>query len=81
MITLIPKPDDVPERRQPLSRVAWLAASGCVIFAVVSVGLVRLLPLPHNRAGYLMIGTLASLAAIITMFVGLLLTRSRPESK
>ena len=74
-----PKPDPAPRRRP--SRFVPLVASGCVVFAVLSVGLVNFLPPPHNRLQYLAIGAVATLAAILTMFVGLLLSRVRPESK
>jgi hypothetical protein len=37
----------------------------------------RLLPSPHATSDYLVVGTLATLAALITVFAGLVLSRRR----
>jgi hypothetical protein len=65
-----PKPD---KQRFRLPRAAVLASSACVVFVVFTVALLRVLRAPHTRADYLIIGSLATLAALITIFAGLVL--------
>jgi len=69
---MVPKPDE-PRRRVP--RPAVLLASACLAFAILAVALVQVLPPRHSKADYLIVGTLATLAALITIFAGLLLSR------
>ncbi|HVN04853.1 MAG TPA: hypothetical protein VMT86_10570 [Bryobacteraceae bacterium] len=74
MTALTPKPDEPARARgfrvpQPLV----LALSACLAFAVFAIALVHVLPSPHSRADYLIVGTLATLAALITIFAGLVL--------
>ena len=67
-----PKPDDrKPRFRVP--RPAALGISASIAFAIFAVALIRVLPSPHGRADYLIVGTLATLAALIVIFAGLLL--------
>lgn len=70
-----PKPD--PRRGFHLPRPVALGASACLAFAVFAVALARVLPSPHSRADYLIIGTLSTLAALITIFAGLVLSRRK----
>ena len=74
-----PKPDGpdakAPPRRFRIPRWAALAASACLSFAIFAVALIRVLPSPHSKADYLIVGTLATLAALITIFAGLVLGR------
>jgi len=73
-----PKPDKKPaSRRFRIPRPAALAASACLAFAIFAVALIRVLPAPHARADYLIVGTLSTLAALITIFAGLVLGRKR----
>jgi len=78
-----PKPDEpkpegkLPSRRFRLPRPAALAISACLAFAIFTVGLIRVLPAPHTKHDYLIVGTLATLAALITMFAGLVLGRRK----
>jgi hypothetical protein len=74
-----PKPEEAPAPRRRFPRFAMLAASGGLVFAAISLGLVRLLA-PRGRVDYLIIGTLATLAAILTIFAGLLFSRGRPRA-
>jgi len=75
-----PKPDEpapAAPTRPRLSRPVALALSACVAFTVFAVALIRVLPKPHARADYLIVGTLASLAALITIFAGLVIGRRK----
>jgi hypothetical protein len=73
-----PKPDEKPpSHRFRIPRPAALAASACLAFATIAVALIRVLPAPHSKADYLIVGTLATLAALITLFAGLVLGRKR----
>jgi hypothetical protein len=59
---------------------ALLACSAMIVFTVFAVALVEVLPSPHSRADYIIVGTLATLAALITIFGGLVLSRGRRRS-
>ena len=73
-----PKPDETtPARRAHVRRPAALIVSACLAFAVFALSLNRVLPKPHTHADYLIIGTLATLAALITLFAGLVLGRRK----
>ncbi|MGA3072143.1 MAG: hypothetical protein ABSG56_00480 [Bryobacteraceae bacterium] len=73
-----PKPDEQPPaRRLRIPRPAALAASACLAFTIFAVALIRVLPAPHGRADYLIVGTLSTLAALITIFAGLVLGRRK----
>ncbi|HLY17523.1 MAG TPA: hypothetical protein VKR61_09870 [Bryobacteraceae bacterium] len=71
------KPDENRPRRFHIPRPAALIASACLAFAVFALSLVRVLPQPHTKADYLIVGTLATLAGLITVFAGLVLGRRR----
>jgi len=70
------KPDGGPVRSR-LPRLAALAVSACVAFGVVTLALFQVLPAPHSRADYMIIGTVGTLAALITIFAGLVLGSRR----
>jgi multisubunit Na+/H+ antiporter MnhF subunit len=76
-----PKPDDpaakAPPRRFRLPRPAALALAAVMAFAVFAVALIRVLPSPHTHADYLIVGTLATLAALIAIFAGLVMGRRK----
>jgi len=73
-----PKPDEQPPaRRLRIPRPAALPASACLAFTIFAVALIRVLPTPHGRADYLIVGTLSTLAALITIFAGLVLGRRK----
>ncbi len=73
-----PKPEGKPPSRGfRIPRLAALAASACLVFVVFAVALIRVLPAPHGRSDYLIVGTLATLAALITIFAGLVLGRQK----
>jgi len=71
-----PKPEERPPRPR-IPRPVALGAAACLIFAAFAVALMRLMPSPHASTDYLVVGTLATLAALITVFAGLMLTRRR----
>lgn len=71
-----PKPDESPASpRRRIPRPAALIASACIAFTILALALVQVLPERHSKADYLIVGTLATLAALITIFAGLLLSR------
>jgi hypothetical protein len=76
-----PKPDEpdvkAPSRRFRIPPPAALAASACLAFAIFAVALIHVLPAPHSKADYLIVGTLATLAALITIFAGLVMGRRK----
>lgn len=72
-----PKPDERGPRRLRIPRPAALFAAACVAFLVFAVALIRVLPSPHTRADYMIVGTLATLAGLITIFAGLVMGRRR----
>ena len=72
-----PKPDAPAPRRLRIPRPVALAISASVAFAVFAVALIRVLPSPHARADYLIVGTLSTLAALITIFAGLVMGRRK----
>jgi hypothetical protein len=76
-----PKPDAHDDKAAPyrfrIPRTAALIASASLAFAVFAVALIRVLPSPHSKADYLIVGTLATLAGLITIFAGLVLGRSK----
>jgi len=66
-----------PKRNGKPARPVALAVSACLAFAIVALGLIRMLPPPHSQYDYLIVGTLATMAALITTFAGLVLGRKR----
>ncbi len=72
-----PKPDESAPRRFRIPRPAALFAAASVAFLVFAVALIRVLPSPHTRADYMIVGTLATLAGLITIFAGLVMGRRR----
>ncbi|MGC9946578.1 MAG: hypothetical protein ABSF64_09450 [Bryobacteraceae bacterium] len=74
-----PKPDEPAEKAAPrrfrIPRPVALAISACIAFTVFAVALIRVLPAPHGKADYLIVGTLATLAALIAIFAGLVMGR------
>jgi len=78
MIRLIPKPEDgPPPGRSRNLRVGALAISACAVFVVFAIVLLHLLPAPHSHSDYMIVGTLATLAALITIFAGMVLGRMK----
>jgi hypothetical protein len=72
------KPEDkAAPQRSSNPRLAALWVSACLVFATFAVALTRLLPAPHVKSDYLVIGSLATLAALITIFAGMVLGRWR----
>ena len=69
--------EEQPQRRFRMPRPLALAISAALAFAVFAVALLRVLPQPHTRADYLIVGTLATLAALITIFAGLVMGRRK----
>lgn len=51
------------------ARVAIFLASALVVFGVVAAILLQILPGPHGPADYLVIGSVATLAALAVLFV------------
>ncbi len=72
-----PKPEEPGPRRFRIPRPLALGASACFAFAAFAAAMIRLMPSPHASSDYLVVGTLATLAALITVFAGLVLSRRR----
>jgi len=72
-----PKPEENPRRGPRLPRPLALGAAACLVFAAFTVALMRLMPAPHASTDYLVVGTLSTLAALITVFAGLVLSRRK----
>jgi hypothetical protein len=76
-----PKPEEheakVRRYRLRIPRPAAQGVSACMAFAVFALALIRVLPSPHAKSDYLIIGTLATLAALITIFAGLVMGRRK----
>ena len=67
-----------PTPKPKIPRPVALALSAALAFLVFALALNRVLPSPHTRADYLIVGTLATLAALITIFAGLVIGRRKP---
>jgi len=72
-----PKPDEQTSGGRRIPRPVALAVSAAIAFLIFAVALMRVLPKPHTRADYLIVGTLATLAALITIFAGLVMGRRK----
>jgi hypothetical protein len=76
-----PKPEDPDKKAAPrrfhIPPWAALTGSASLAFAIFAVALNRVLPAPHTKADYLIVGTLATLAALITIFAGLVMGRRK----
>ena len=74
-----PKPEDAPPARRGVRMPGALLLGGgaLIIFVVVTFALVQILPPPHSRADDIVIGTLSTLAALVTVFGGLVLARGK----
>jgi hypothetical protein len=72
-----PKPEERSPRGPRLPRPVALGGAACLVFAAFAVALMRLMPAPHASPDYLVVGTLATLAALITVFAGLVLSRRK----
>ncbi|HUO28182.1 MAG TPA: hypothetical protein VMU80_03120 [Bryobacteraceae bacterium] len=78
MTGLTPKPDvPAPPRGFHIPQPLVLALSAGLAFAIFAIALIHVLPSPHSHADYLIVGTLATLAALITIFAGLVLGRRK----
>jgi len=79
MTALTPKPDAPPPQRRlgTPRRLAILAAIAAIVFAIFAMLLSRVLPEPHGRSDYMVIGTLSTLGGLITVFAGLVLGRGK----
>lgn len=53
-------------------RVAILSVSALIVFGVVGAVLLQVLPGPHRPADFLVIGTLATLAALAALFAAII---------
>lgn len=81
MTGLTPKPDGgEPSRRFRLPRAVALGGSASLAFAIFAIALMRVVPEPHTKADYLIIGSLSTLAALITLFAGLVLGRRKKKA-
>ena len=56
----------------PVVRVAILTVSALIVFGIVGAVLLQVLPGPHRPADFLVIGTVATLAALAALFVAII---------
>ena len=57
-------------------RQTILVLAGVCVFAVAAVVMVAIMPAPLKDSDYLVIGSIATLVALLVMFVALVATRS-----
>jgi len=57
-----------------VSRALMLAGVGVALFGISTIVLTRVLPGPHNEKDYFIIGCLATLVALVAVFVIVLTT-------
>ena len=57
-----------------MQRVLVLAGAGLVVFAVAAVLMIRLMPQPLKDSDYLVVGSVATLVAMLVVFLGLVAT-------
>jgi hypothetical protein len=57
--------------------MAALVLAACIAFAVIALVLLQVLPPPRSKNDYMIAGTVATLAALLTIFAGLVLGSRR----
>ncbi len=77
MTALTPKREERKTSSSRLPLPAVLGLSALLAFAVFAIGLLRILPAPHTSSDYLVVGSLATLAGLITVFGAMVLGRRR----
>jgi len=62
-----------------MSRPLMLAAAGVCVFVIVAATMLKFLPEPHKDSDYLVIGSVATLVALVVMFIVLISTSMRAK--
>ncbi|HEV8146153.1 MAG TPA: hypothetical protein VGP79_07230 [Bryobacteraceae bacterium] len=62
-----------------MRRPLMLAAAGVCVFVIVAATMLKFLPEPHKDSDYLVIGSVATLVALVVMFIVLLSTSMRAK--
>ncbi len=57
-----------------MPRIAMLALSGVCVFVVVAALMVKLMPAPLRESDYMIIGSVATLVALLVLFLVLVVT-------
>ena len=62
-----------------MRRPLMLAAAGVCVFVIVAATMLKFLPLPHKESDYMVIGSVATLVALVVMFIVLISTSMRAK--
>ena len=62
-----------------MRRPLMLAAAGVCVFVIVAATMLKFLPEPHKDSDYLVIGSVATLVALVVMFIVLISTSMRAK--
>ena len=62
-----------------MRRPLMLAAAGVCVFVIVAATMLKFLPQPHKESDYLVIGSVATLVALVVMFIVLISTSMRAK--
>jgi Na+/melibiose symporter-like transporter len=62
-----------------MRRPLMLAAAGLCVFVIVAATMLKFLPEPHKESDYMVIGSVATLVALVVMFIVLISTSMRAK--
>ena len=62
-----------------MRRPLMLAAAGLCVFVIVAATMLKFLPQPHKESDYMVIGSVATLVALVVMFIVLISTSMRAK--
>jgi hypothetical protein len=62
-----------------MRRPLMLAAAGVCVFVIVAATMLKFLPQPHKESDYMVIGSVATLVALVVMFIVLISTSMRAK--
>ena len=62
-----------------MRRPLMLAAAGLCVFVIVAATMLKFVPQPHKESDYMVIGSVATLVALVVMFIVLISTSMRAK--
>jgi len=62
-----------------MRRPLMLAAAGVCVFVIVAATMLKFVPQPHKESDYMVIGSVATLVALVVMFIVLISTSMRAK--
>jgi len=62
-----------------MRRPLMLAVAGLCVFVIVAATMLKFLPQPHKESDYMVIGSVATLVALVVMFIVLISTSMRAK--